>query len=318
MSDKISCPHCNSTIFSTLQFCPSCGEKLYLQEFRNENLGDLYKILQVDPSAEIEVIEAAYKRLAAKYHPDVNKSPDAQSRMQDINRAYKILSKPETRRQYDFTRATKFSDPVNQKIEQPEEKPQERKEQSQTGSAPPRTSTSKPSPKKGGLVIFFVFLILFIIYCVTPAFLRSSTPTRTPKPTPKPTLRHSPKVYPTKQPMINNEKRTPRADGSDCISWNKISRSQVGRRICGYGMVVDVYYAAEYPQIISFSETERTFIIKGVKYIFEDVYIGECVVFEGILYENSYSLFMSTDDEDIKLATLNKSNRLYNSCLKSR
>ena len=38
---------------------------------------DPYKVLQVDPEAEDEVIQAAYRRLARKYHPDLAKTPDA-------------------------------------------------------------------------------------------------------------------------------------------------------------------------------------------------------------------------------------------------
>lgn len=60
-----------------------------------------YKILQVDPSAEQEVIEAAYKRLALKYHPDVNKLPDATRRMQEINEAYSVLGNITARKKYD-------------------------------------------------------------------------------------------------------------------------------------------------------------------------------------------------------------------------
>jgi len=60
-----------------------------------------YKILQVDSEAEPEVIAAAYKRLALKYHPDTNKSPNALKRMQEINIAYTILSDPEKRKLYD-------------------------------------------------------------------------------------------------------------------------------------------------------------------------------------------------------------------------
>ena len=65
---------------------------------RNE---DYYKTLQVDPSADQEVIEAANKRLARKYHPDMNKSPGATFRMQEINVAYEVLRNPTKRAQYD-------------------------------------------------------------------------------------------------------------------------------------------------------------------------------------------------------------------------
>ena len=52
---------------------------------------DYYKILQVHPSAEQEVVKAARDRLAGKYHPDVNKEPIAHERMKDINEAYEVL-----------------------------------------------------------------------------------------------------------------------------------------------------------------------------------------------------------------------------------
>jgi len=67
---------------------------------------DYYKVLQVDPSADPEVIEAAYRRLARKYHPDMNKSSDATLRMQKINTAYGILRHPVKRAQYDQERSS--------------------------------------------------------------------------------------------------------------------------------------------------------------------------------------------------------------------
>jgi curved DNA-binding protein CbpA len=70
---------------------------------------DYYKILQVDPSAEQEVIEAAYKRLVRMYHPDINKSPDATIRMQEINAAYALLRSPAKRVQYDKERSFQSS-----------------------------------------------------------------------------------------------------------------------------------------------------------------------------------------------------------------
>jgi curved DNA-binding protein CbpA len=65
---------------------------------------DPYKILQVDPEAEDEVIEAAYKRLARKYHPDVSAGPDAQERMVRINQAWEVLRDPVRRATVDRAR----------------------------------------------------------------------------------------------------------------------------------------------------------------------------------------------------------------------
>ena len=65
---------------------------------------DLYSILQVTPDARLEEIKSAYRRLAKKYHPDVNPSPDAQHRMKDLNHAYALLSDPDKRSRYDRKR----------------------------------------------------------------------------------------------------------------------------------------------------------------------------------------------------------------------
>jgi curved DNA-binding protein CbpA len=63
---------------------------------------DLYRVLQVDPSADPEVIEAAYKRLAHKYHPDHNTGdPLAEEHMKRINEAFRVLGKPGLRADYD-------------------------------------------------------------------------------------------------------------------------------------------------------------------------------------------------------------------------
>ncbi len=66
---------------------------------------DLYAVLQVDPKAQAEVIEVAYRRLARIYHPDVNKAPDAEAVMKRLNRAYEVLSDPKKRAKYDRVRA---------------------------------------------------------------------------------------------------------------------------------------------------------------------------------------------------------------------
>ncbi len=65
---------------------------------------DYYKLLQVDVEAEPDMIEAAYRRLARRYHPDLNKSPEAAEMMRRLNEAKDTLMNAATRRRYDATR----------------------------------------------------------------------------------------------------------------------------------------------------------------------------------------------------------------------
>lgn len=64
-----------------------------------------YQILHVAPNATQAEIAAAYRRLARQVHPDLNPSPDAHRRMQELNEAYNTLRHPERRRRYDETLA---------------------------------------------------------------------------------------------------------------------------------------------------------------------------------------------------------------------
>jgi len=62
---------------------------------------DYYETLGVSRDADKEEIKRAYRRLARKYHPDVNKEQGAEERFKEINRAYEILSEPEMKARYD-------------------------------------------------------------------------------------------------------------------------------------------------------------------------------------------------------------------------
>ena len=63
---------------------------------------DYYEVLGVDRNADEETIKRAYRKLAKKYHPDVNPGDkDAAEKFAEASEAYSVLSDPDKRRQYD-------------------------------------------------------------------------------------------------------------------------------------------------------------------------------------------------------------------------
>jgi curved DNA-binding protein len=61
----------------------------------------LYDTLGVSQGASADEIKKAYRRLARKYHPDINKEPEAEDKFKEINAAYEILSDSSKKAQYD-------------------------------------------------------------------------------------------------------------------------------------------------------------------------------------------------------------------------
>jgi curved DNA-binding protein len=62
---------------------------------------DYYDVLGVQRSANSEEIQQAFRKLARRHHPDINKDPQAEERFKELNEAYSVLSDPKTRRRYD-------------------------------------------------------------------------------------------------------------------------------------------------------------------------------------------------------------------------
>ena len=60
-----------------------------------------YKTLMLAEIADQEIISTVYRKLAQRYHPDVDPSPEAERRMAAINEAYETLRDPDRRRKYD-------------------------------------------------------------------------------------------------------------------------------------------------------------------------------------------------------------------------
>lgn len=73
---------------------------------------DYYEVLGVSKDADEQEIKKAYRRLARQYHPDVNKDdPDAEAKFKEVGEAYKVLSTPEARAQYDRHGHAAFEQP---------------------------------------------------------------------------------------------------------------------------------------------------------------------------------------------------------------
>jgi curved DNA-binding protein CbpA len=131
---------------------------------------DPYETLQVSRRAEPEVIAAAYRSLARKYHPDANASAQSKERMQEINAAYEILRDPVRRKAYDREHPfpagrvlwgegamdwSADSDPDDSTA--------------WAGSYARRRANPQPIPRKGFLesnwgCVLYVIFVLFVLY----------------------------------------------------------------------------------------------------------------------------------------------------------
>ena len=112
---------------------------------------DYYEILQVSPNAEPEVIAAAYRRLARKYHPDAYAAADATDRMKELNEAYEVLGDPPRRAEYDRIRS--YARAGVRRAEREDPKPPPREEPAEPPKAA-RTVTLEPSTLRAAPVVF--------------------------------------------------------------------------------------------------------------------------------------------------------------------
>ena len=111
-----------------------------------------YELLQVSPSADLEIITGAYRALIRRHHPDRNPSPSAEATTKRLNEAWEVLSDPTRRADYDRTLIVGSSSrpaapprPQNQRTQetQPPRSPKQPTEQ-----APPPEQEPRPRPQE--------------------------------------------------------------------------------------------------------------------------------------------------------------------------
>jgi curved DNA-binding protein CbpA len=109
---------------------------------------DPYKVLQVDPEAEEEVIAAAYRRLARKYHPDTATGAEASGRMEAINAAWEVIGDPKRRAAHDRQRAVQAAMARGRGAGSATDAATSPTSSSTGGGAPPPTSARPASPPR--------------------------------------------------------------------------------------------------------------------------------------------------------------------------
>lgn len=121
---------------------------------------DYYAILGVSPDSEDVVIQAAYRALMRRYHPDTNSSAEAARKAVQINAAYAVLSDSAARAAYDLRRKAKVNQTGNTSKQRPPPPPPP-----PPGQNPYSAKSSKelPSAGGGGGLVFAAILTLVII-----------------------------------------------------------------------------------------------------------------------------------------------------------
>lgn len=135
-----------------------------MAEVRRKTELDYYKVLQVDPGAEPEVIEAAYRALSKKYHPDINRAPESENKMSQINLAFDVLRDADKRRDYNqirdslnrYARAAAAAPPTSSPSSSPRPNPTQARPTSNVGDRPRPKEPFKAADKGKSRSNYFI------------------------------------------------------------------------------------------------------------------------------------------------------------------
>lgn len=244
-----------------------------------------YEILQVSNKAEIEVIEAAYRRLARKYHPDTNPSSDATERMKDINWAYEILSDPASRRRYDSLHihtgaSSTYTGSQRDARRDASTRGTYTRRETQSSSAPSMARTTHPTTKASEPAFLRKYWYLFAV--VIGYFLFIYLPEHN----------QSSNEYNSSGSTSSNSRISATVDPyADCINWFEADAHD-GQHVCVLGRIILVSY--QFDQLSSsdiwtahFGMNKET----GFRLISVDHDIskweGQCVVVYGTIFDRA-------------------------------
>lgn len=121
-----------------------------------------YEILEISIDASTAEIKTAYRKLARKYHPDINKSPEAIERFKEISTAYETLSNPIEREKYNILKG--IFEPTKTKTSSEQAEAEYKNTTKNQNTTTPQNNSSEKSkkqkPKKRGfdLIKFFKYL----------------------------------------------------------------------------------------------------------------------------------------------------------------
>lgn len=297
--DKFNCHNCGKELFGEIPFCPHCGDKQPSPLSDSDISKNPYKILQVSEDAEPEVIEAAYKSLSKKYHPDIDSSHNTEEKMKDINWAFDMLSDTLKRKQWDRGVKAKHKPepkPVTPTPKQDFQGESQKRETKTTWRTPEDVVIKKPSRGEGiapGIILVGIIIVIsvFVWFANNPepypgtANIASTKQISTKVPTKRPT--HTPVRYTTKIPSPT------------CIHHDRVNQSHLRRNICVYGTVVSAKVQGDEFVIRFLITSKENFLLKSRYYVWRGIRKGDCIEVYGYVTTNNVYYYMHPGKDSI-------------------
>jgi hypothetical protein len=273
--DRRACGKCGVSILEGIPYCPHCGARQPSPLSRDDLERNPYQILQVASTADADVIEAAYKSLAKKYHPDRALVPDADERMKELNWAHDILTDPAKRREWDRKHSQQQAVPsANQAPDSPSPGVSSAPSPAKSPPPPPPPTSAAPPVGSGpNPTVMLLAALGLILVCVVALIVAGPQSTASPThPAPSPTHRR----FPTNTPRPAAPLPIPASPTPSCTPWWEITLADVGTHMCVYG---DVYLPYDDGQayFVTFSSFQDAFYVLSYDVSLPDLRSGDCI-----------------------------------------